>query len=82
MNLKHPCPPLQSHLLLNRFGGECAHMCTSRCELRASSFSEKREKNVLWILRWREKSKRYNSVPAMLLLRRPSLWLFMGLFAF
>lgn len=30
MNLKHPCPPLQSHLLLNRFGGErgySVHTC-------------------------------------------------------
>lgn len=33
MNSKHSCPPLQSHLLLNRFGGEqglfCTHICTS-----------------------------------------------------
>lgn len=30
MNLKHPCPPLQSYLLLNRFGGEqgySVHTC-------------------------------------------------------
>lgn len=53
MNLKHLCPPLRSHLLLNRFGGEqglfCAQICTSLSLWTQDFiiFQEEREKGAL-----------------------------------